>query len=81
MSKKGTIIGIIIAIAAVAGMLTYTNIFELAKPGIESGVDTAKDTLAKVEGKDVVDKIGEAQEKIKNTTDQIVITNPLEPKK
>ena len=81
MSNKGVIIGVIIAVAVVVGVLLYTNIFELAKPGIESGVDTAKDALSKVEGKDVVDKIGEAQESIKNTTDQIVITNPLEPKK
>jgi hypothetical protein len=81
MSKKGTIIGIIVAVAAVAGILTYTNIFELAKPGIESSVDTAKDAISKVEGKDVVEKAEEVTDKVKNVTDQIEVTNPLEPKK
>lgn len=81
MSKKGVVIGIIIAIVALGGILAYTNIYELAKPGIESSVDTAKDAISKVEGKDVVEKAEEVSTQIKNVTDQIEVTNPLEPKK
>ena len=79
MSKKGTIIGIIVAVVAVAGILTYTNIFELAKPGIESGVDTAKDAVSQIEGKTVVDAADKVADKVKNVTSQIQITNPLAP--
>ena len=79
MSKKGTIIGIIIAVIAVAGILTYTNIFELAKPGIQSGIDTTKDVVSKVEGKTVVDAADKVAEKVQNVTSQIEVTNPLSP--
>ena len=79
MRKKGTIIGIIVAVIAAAGILTYTNIFELAKPGIESGIDAAKDTVSKVEGKTVVDAADKVADKVKNVTSQIEVTNPLSP--
>ena len=79
MSNKGTIIGIIIAVIAVAGILTYTNIFELAKPGIQSGIDTTKDVVSKVEGKTVVDAADKVAEKVQNVTSQIEVTNPLSP--
>ena len=79
MSKKGTIIGIIAAVIAVAGILTYTNIFELAKPGIQSGIDTTKDVVSKVEGKTVVDAADKVAEKVQNVTSQIEVTNPLSP--
>ena len=79
MSNKGTIIGIIVAVIAVAGILTYTNIFELAKPGIQSGIDTTKDVVSKVEGKTVVDAADKVAEKVQNVTSQIEVTNPLSP--
>ena len=81
MSKKGVVIGIIITIVAIGGILAYTNIFELAKPGIKSSVDTAKDAISKVEGKDVVEKAEEVSTQVKNVTDQIEVTNPLYPLK
>ena len=79
MSNKGTIIGIIIAVIAIAGILTYTNIFELAKPGIQSGINTTKDVVSKVEGKTVVDAADKVAEKVQNVTSQIEVTNPLSP--
>ena len=79
MSIKGTIIGIIIAVIAVAGILTYTNIFELAKPGIQSEIDTTKDVVSKVEGKTVVEAADKVADKVKNVTSQIEVTNPLSP--
>ena len=81
MSKKGTLVGIVIAIAAVAGIIVYTNIDELAKPGVESSIDTAKEVASKVEGKDVVSKVEEVASEVKNVTSKIEIQNPLEPKK
>jgi predicted metalloprotease len=81
MSKKGVLIGIIIVVVAIVAILVYTNIFELAKPGIESSVDTAKDAISKVEGKDVVKKADEISTQVKNVTDQIEVTNPFDPKK
>ncbi len=81
MSKKGVVIGIIIVIVALGGILAYTNIYELVKPGIESSVDTTKDAISKVGGKDVIEKAEEVSIQVKNVTDQIEVTNPLEPKK
>ena len=81
MSKKGTVIGIVIAVAAIAGVIVYTNIDELAKPGVASSIDTAKDAASKVEGKDVVSKAEEVVSQIKNVTSKIEVQNPLEPKK
>lgn len=81
MSKTGVLIGIIIGVVAIAAILAYTNIFELAKPGIATSVDTAKNEISKVEGKDVVNKADEISTQVKNVTDQIEVTNPFEPKK
>ena len=81
MSKKGTVIGIVIAVAAIAGVIVYTNIDELAKPGVTSSIDTAKNAASKVEGKDVVSKAEEVVSQIKNMTSKIEVQNPLEAKK
>ena len=80
MGTTGIIIGIIAAIIVIAGILTYTNIYDLAKPGIDSSVDTAKDAISKVDGQDVVKKAEEVSTKIKNVTEQIKVTNPFEQK-
>ena len=77
---NGIIIGIIIGIIAVGGILLYTNTIDVLKPEIESSVDTAKDAISKVDGNDVVEKAEEVSNKIKDVTDQIKVTNPLEPK-
>ena len=77
---NGIIIGIIIGIIAVGGILLYTNTIDVLKPEIESSVDTAKDAISKVDGNDVVEKAEEISNKIKDVTDQIKVTNPLEPK-
>jgi len=43
---------------------------------VESSVDTAKDAISKVDGKDVVEKVEEASNKIKEVTEKIKITDP-----
>ncbi|MDH3488884.1 MAG: hypothetical protein OEL56_00390 [Nitrosopumilus sp.] len=73
---KGVIIGIIIGIAITGLILTYTNTFEVLRPEVESSVDTAKDTISKIDGKDVVKKAEEASNKIKEVADKIKITDP-----
>ena len=77
---KGIIIGIIISIIVVGGILLYTNALDVLKPEIESSVDTAKDAISKVDGTDVVEKAEEVSNKIKDVTEKIKVTNPLEPK-
>ena len=77
---KGVIIGIIIGVIAAGIIITYTNTLDVLKPEIESSVDTAKNAISKVDGKEVVEKAEEVTGKIKNVTDQIKVTNPLEPK-
>jgi|GEM_PF-4702185 len=73
---KGVIIGIIIGIAIAGLILTYTNTFEVLRPEVESSVDTAKDTISKIDGKDVVKKAEEASDKIKEVAEKIKMTDP-----
>lgn len=77
---KGITIGIIISIIVVGGILLYTNTLDVLKPEIESSVDTAKEAISKVDGNDVVEKAEEVSNKIKDVTEKIKVTNPLEPK-
>ena len=78
---KGIIIGTIVGIIIVSGILLYTNIFDVLKPEIESSVDIAKDAVSKVDGDDVVEKAEQVSSKIKEVTEKIKITNPLDPQK
>jgi len=75
--QKGTLIGIGVTLIAVAIIFTFTNIFDLAKPTVEKSVDTAKEEISKVEGKDVVKGAEIVSEKIINETSKIEIKNPL----
>jgi hypothetical protein len=77
MSKKGTYIGIGIALVAIAAVFLYTNIFELAKPTVEQSVVSAKDVISKIEGKDVVSGAETVSSSIMNETSKIEVTNPL----
>jgi len=77
---KGIIIGIIIGVVVAGLILTYTNMFDVLKPEIESSVDTAKDAISQVDGATVVEKVEEVTEKIKDTTDKIKVNNPLKLK-
>ena len=76
---KGIIIGIIISVVAAGLILTYTNAYDVLKPEVESSVDSAKEAISKVDGDDVVEKAEEVTSKIKNVTEKIKVTNPLEP--
>lgn len=78
---KGIIIAIVAVIVAAGLVLTYTNTFEVLKPEVESSVNTAKDAISKVDGDDVVEKVEEVSERIKDVTDKIKVNNPLEPEK
>ncbi len=73
---KGIIIGAIIGIVIAGLILTYTNAFEVLRPEVESSVNTVKDAISKVDGKDVVEKAEETSEKIKGITEKIKITDP-----
>lgn len=64
------------AITIAVLILTYTNTFEVLKPEVESSIDTAKDAISKVDGKEVVEKAEETTEKIKAVTEKIKITDP-----
>lgn len=74
------IIGIIIGAITVGDILYYTNTADVLKPEIKSSIDSAKNVISEVDGKEVVGKAEEVTNKIKNVTDKIKMTNPLEPK-
>lgn len=74
--SKGIMMGAIMAIVIAVLILTYTNTFEVLKPEVESSIDTAKDAISKVDGKEVVEKAEETTEKIKSVTEKIKITDP-----
>ena len=78
MSVKGTATGIVITIIVIIGIAYYTNIFELARPTVETSIKSTKDTVSKVQGKNVVSKAEEITSDIQNVTSQIKIKNPFE---
>jgi len=77
MGNTGKLIGIGIIIVAIIFVFLYTNIFDLAKPTVEKSVDSAKDAISKVDGKDVVAGAEKVSSVIKNETAKIEIKNPL----
>jgi hypothetical protein len=77
MSKKEIVIGIGIAVAAIVIVGIFTNMFDLARPGVEKAVNSTE-TLASnvtVQGKDVVSGIKSASSDVQNYTSQIKIKN------
>lgn len=81
MSIKGIAIGVVITAIVIVGIAQYTNLFELARPTVQATINSTKDTVSKVQGKDVVSKAEEITSDIKNVTSQIKIKNPLTPMK
>lgn len=77
MSKKGTYVGIAVAIIAIIVVFLYTNIFELVSPTVADSVDSAKDAISKVDGSDVVEGAEKVSEVIVNETSKIKIKDPL----
>ena len=77
MSTVGTYIGIGIAVVAIIILFLYTNIFDLAKPKLEQTVNSAKEIISNVEGKDVISGAEVVSSKILNETSKIVIKNPI----
>ena len=74
--SKGAAIGFGVAIIAIILIAYYTNIFELAKPGIDKTISATKEAVSKVQGKDVVTGSEKVSSDIKNETSQIKIKNP-----
>jgi len=78
---KGIAFGIIALVAVIVIILGYTNTVEVLKPDIETTVDTAKEAISKVNANDVAEKAEGVSNKIKDVTEKIKITNPLNPEK
>ena len=49
MSIKGAAIGIVIMVIVIIGIAHYTNLFELARPTVETSINSTKDTVSKVQ--------------------------------
>lgn len=79
MGTLGVIAGIVIGVAIIIFLISYTNLFEVSKPGFESSMDNAKEVISKIESKDVVKEAEKITEHIRNATSKIEVKNPLEP--
>lgn len=77
MGKTAKFIGAGIIIVALIAIFLYTNIFDLAQPTVEQSVDSAKDAISKVDGKDVVAGAEKVSSAIKNETSKIEIKDPF----
>ncbi|MEJ2272687.1 MAG: hypothetical protein P8X91_09495 [Candidatus Bathyarchaeota archaeon] len=77
MGKTAKFVGVGIIAAIVIGVYLYTNIFDLAQPTVEKSVDSAKDAISKVDGKDVVAGAEKVSSAIKNETSKIEIKDPF----
>ena len=78
MGKTAKFVGAAIIAVALIAVYLYTNIFDLAKPTVEKSVDSAKDAISKVDGKDVVSGAEKVSSAIKNETSKIEIKDPFE---
>ena len=78
MGKTAKFVGAAIIAVALIAVYLYTNIFDLAKPTVEKSVDSAKDAISKVDGKDVVAGAEKVSSTIKNETSKIEIKDPFE---
>jgi uncharacterized membrane protein YukC len=77
MTSSGMYIGIGIALFIIVIVFLFTNIFDLAKPKVEKIVNTAKEGISKVDGKDVISGAKNVSSEILNETSKIVIKNPI----
>ena len=77
MGKK-VVLGIVIVFAIVA-MIYFTNISELARPGVEKTINSTENAASNVtvKGKDIVSEINTVSANVKNIASQIKIKNPL----
>jgi len=78
MGKTAKFVGVGIIVAGIIFAYLYTNIFDLAQPTVEKSVDSAKDVISKVDGKDVVAGAEKVSSTIKNETSKIEIKDPFE---
>lgn len=70
MSNNGNYIAI--------GILLFTNVYELATPAIEESVDSAKDAVSQVDGKDMVSGAEKVSLAIQNETAIIEVRDPFD---
>jgi hypothetical protein len=81
MSANEVAIGVGIAIAAIVVIALFTNIFELARPGVEKAVNSTEQVASNVnvtvKGKDVVSGAKTVSSDVQNVTSQIKIKNPV----
>ena len=78
MSNKGKYIGAGVVAVAVIVVLLFTNVYDLAKPTVEQGVESAKEAVSQVDGKDVVSGAETVSSAIEKETSKIELKNPFE---
>jgi hypothetical protein len=72
----GLAIKVGIVIVVLVAIYFFTNIFELARPGVEKSLNSTKEAASKVQGKEVVSEVENLSSSIHNITSQIKIKNP-----
>jgi hypothetical protein len=70
------VIGIGLVIVAIVVIFLFTNIFDLARPGVNKVVNSTENAASNVQGKDVISGVKSVTSEIKNVTSQIKIKNP-----
>ena len=76
MSKKGVAIGLAVVIVGVFVIAYYTNTFEIARPVVQNAIDSSKQVVSQVQGKDVVSGSEKISSAVQNQTSQIKLKNP-----
>ena len=78
MGKTAKLVGVGTIAVVIILAYVYTNIFDLSQPTVEKSVNSAKDVISKVDGKDVVAGAEKVSSVIKNKTSKIEIKDPFE---
>ncbi|HYL65496.1 MAG TPA: hypothetical protein VET47_00060 [Candidatus Limnocylindrales bacterium] len=78
MSTSQVVIGIGLAVAAIVVVALFTNIFDLARPGVEKAISSSENAASSVtvKGKDVVSEVKTVSSDVKNVTSQIKVKSP-----
>jgi len=76
VSKKGMLVDLVVIIIAIFAIVYYTNMFEISQPLVQDAINSTKQVVSQVRGKDVVSGSEKISSAIRNQTSQIELKNP-----
>jgi len=70
------LVDLVVIIIAIFAIVYYTNMFEISQPLVQDAINSTKQVVSQVRGKDVVSGSEKISSAIRNQTSQIELKNP-----